>query len=169
MRTYRPYIVFSDNQAVESILVKGYSNKAPDCNVIVGEFWDHVRDLRTTVWIDRVPTDMNPSDGASRGQVDQDCLRYGWERVQPDIPPHWFNEHQTVQLVANERTRRLKEERNNAGLAQRVGTTGDRDCDQATDNMSNVSNAGTIDDNGSHRQSRWTAQWTRYGWNYHQW
>ena len=29
---------------------------------------------------------MNPSDGASRGDIRKDCMKYGWEQVQPVVP-----------------------------------------------------------------------------------
>ena len=53
-------------------------------------FWDNCRVLRNAVWIDRVPTDMNPADGPSRGTIDEDCEKYGWERVQPVVPDKWL-------------------------------------------------------------------------------
>ena len=37
-----------------------------------------------------MPTDRNPSDGASRGDIDQDCLKYDWERVQAVADPGWY-------------------------------------------------------------------------------
>lgn len=95
MRTFEPWItgragmLFSETQAVESVLVKGYSNSALDLNKAIGTFWDLVREFNASLWIGRIPTDRNPSDGASRGELEQDCHRYGWEMVQPNIPVEW--------------------------------------------------------------------------------
>ena len=74
---------------MESVLVKAYSNTALDLNKAIGTFWGKVRELNVCFWIDRIPTDMNPSDGASRGEFEQDCHRCGWEMEQPDIPEDW--------------------------------------------------------------------------------
>ena len=95
LRTSGPWITdragmfFSDNQVVESVLVNGYSNSAKDLNMAIGTFWDKVRELNMCFWIARIPTDMNPSDGASTGELEQDCHQYGWEMVQPCIPEEW--------------------------------------------------------------------------------
>ena len=48
--------------------------------------WDKARELNVCLWIDRILTDMNLSDGASRGELEQDRHQFGWEMVQPDVP-----------------------------------------------------------------------------------
>ena len=54
LRTFGPWVtdraaptglLFSDNQAVESVLVKGYSNSAKDLNKAIGTFWDKAREV----------------------------------------------------------------------------------------------------------------------------
>jgi hypothetical protein len=61
-------LLFVDSEAVEGALVKGYSSRSDICE-LVGVFWDTVQSLKCLVYIDRVPTDANCSDGASRDKL----------------------------------------------------------------------------------------------------
>ena len=61
----RSCLVFNDSTVVESVLVRGYSNQATDINEVTGGFWEHSMDLELCVYIDRMPTGCNPSDGCS--------------------------------------------------------------------------------------------------------
>ena len=71
-------ILFVDAEAVEGGLVKGYSSRGDICELL-GLFWALVRSLDLLIYIDRVPTDMNPADAPSRDEI-QRCLALGWER-----------------------------------------------------------------------------------------
>ena len=98
LQTWRDYIrgrtmlLFNDSTAVENMLVKGYSNKASDANSLISEFWTMCADSEVCVYIDRVPTDDNPSDGASRGKIHEDAYSCGWEIVRPRLKPRWTRE-----------------------------------------------------------------------------
>ena len=78
-------LLLVDNEAVESSFVKGYSNRCSDLCKLIGVFWELVQKFDLLMYIDRVPTDSNPSDGPSRGKVGQMEDR-GWMRV-PGIFP----------------------------------------------------------------------------------
>ena len=49
---------------------------------------------------------MNPSDGASRGEQEQDCHQCGWEMVQACIPEEWTklcDDHQAAHHGSSKR------------------------------------------------------------------
>ena len=85
----RTVIMSNDNTIAESILVKGYRNNVEDANKAVGEFWKLAAENYICVYIDRVPTDCNPSDGASRGKAHEDAMQFGWELCRARIDPEW--------------------------------------------------------------------------------
>ena len=58
-----------DSEPAEGALIRGYSSKEDMC-AIAGRFWEQARDLEASIWVDRVPTDGNPADGPSRGDLD---------------------------------------------------------------------------------------------------
>ena len=87
----RTAIIFNDSTSAESILVRGYSNAAWDANEITSEFWSLAAELEICVCICRVPTDINPSDGCSRGTAKEDAMRYGWELCRVELASHWYN------------------------------------------------------------------------------
>ena len=64
----RRLILLVDSEAVEGTLVRGYSSREDLCE-LAGLFWSLASDLDVEVYIDRVPTDGNPSDGPSRGDA----------------------------------------------------------------------------------------------------
>ena len=84
-------ILFNDSTSAESILVKGYSNSAWDANGITAEFWCLAAELEICVYVCRVPTDINPSDGCSRGTIKEDAMRYGWEVCRVELAPLWYS------------------------------------------------------------------------------
>ena len=61
-------LLLVDSEAVEGALVTGYSARTDLCE-LVGVFWDLVLELKALVYIDRVPTDANWSDGSSRDKL----------------------------------------------------------------------------------------------------
>ena len=63
-------LLFVDSESVQGALVKGYSSKEDMC-LLVGLFWRICAEASIGVYIDRVPTDANPSDGASRGDCSE--------------------------------------------------------------------------------------------------
>ena len=63
--SHRSVLLFIDNDSAASNLVKGYSPKI-DSSAIVGEFWLLASRLRLQVYIDRVESKSNLSDGPSR-------------------------------------------------------------------------------------------------------
>ena len=64
--------------------MKGYSAKEDLCE-LVGVFWKLALDLQVNLYIDRVPTDSNPSDPPSRN-----CMEIGrslgWITIDPVFP-----------------------------------------------------------------------------------
>ena len=77
-------LLFIDSEPVEAALIKGYSAKEDVCE-LVGIFWELVLELRCSVYIDRVPTDSNPADNPSRGDVATGLL-CGWITIPSDTP-----------------------------------------------------------------------------------
>ena len=77
-------LLLVDAEAVEGALVKGYSSRSDLCE-LVGVFWDIVVDLRTLVYIDRVPTDANCSDAPSRDKLSIGEI-LGWKTVPAQRP-----------------------------------------------------------------------------------
>ena len=73
-------VLLVDSEAVEGALVKGYSARS-DVSLLVGQFWQLAQSLNASVYIDRVPTDANCSDGPSRNKVHIGS-RLGWVEVQ---------------------------------------------------------------------------------------
>jgi hypothetical protein len=67
-----------DAEAVEAALVKGYSARSDMCELI-SVFWAAARHLDVLSYIDRVPTDANPADEPSRGNLEP-ALAHGWVR-----------------------------------------------------------------------------------------
>ena len=61
----RSVLLWIDNDAAAASLVKGYSLKGDNAE-IVGEFWILVASLRSHVYIDRVESKNNIADGPSR-------------------------------------------------------------------------------------------------------
>ena len=82
LETFRHYmqdatvLLLVDAEAVEGVLVKGYSARS-DVSLLVGQFWQHAQALNAAIYIDRVPTDANCSDGPSRDKV-YICKQLGW-------------------------------------------------------------------------------------------
>jgi len=60
--TDRPIIMFIDNGGAASNLVKGYSNKL-DSAAIVGHFWLEASKSHAFIYVDRVESKSNLSDG----------------------------------------------------------------------------------------------------------
>jgi hypothetical protein len=71
-------LLFVDAEAIQGALINGYSGRSDLCE-LVGLFWAIVRKLNCLLYIDRVPTDMNPADMPSRGRV-RDCTARGWQQ-----------------------------------------------------------------------------------------
>ena len=63
--TGMPVLLFIDNDSAASNLVKGYSPKE-DSSAIVGHFWLQASQQALHVYVDRVESKSNPSDGPSR-------------------------------------------------------------------------------------------------------
>jgi hypothetical protein len=72
-----------DSEAALDALIKGYSN-SEDVALIVTAFWEIVARHQINVYLDRVPTDFNISDGMSRARI-QEIVALGWTRVYPDL------------------------------------------------------------------------------------
>ena len=73
-----------DAEAVEGALVKGYSSRS-DVSLLVGKFWELAQELGAAIYIDRVPTYANCSDGPSRDKV-YIGRRLGWLEVEARWP-----------------------------------------------------------------------------------
>ena len=65
----RSTILFVDNDSAASNLVKGYSPQV-DSAAIAGEFWLHASALRANIYVERVESKSNLSDGPSRHEFD---------------------------------------------------------------------------------------------------
>jgi hypothetical protein len=81
----RNVLLLVDNDGVESALVRGYSAKEDICR-LVSVFWCLTLRCLASVYVDRVPTDSNPSDPPSRGFVD-DLLSRGARWFEPVVRP----------------------------------------------------------------------------------
>ena len=82
-------LIFVDSEPVEGALVKGYSSRSDMC-LLTGVFWRLAHKYDIKVYIDRVPTDSNPSDGLSRNRLDE-ARSLGWELVEdPEVPCELF-------------------------------------------------------------------------------
>jgi microcystin degradation protein MlrC len=90
LETFRHYLqdatvlLFVDAEAVEGALVKGYSARS-DVSLLVGKFWQLAQELNVYIYVDRVPTDANCSDGPSRDKV-HIGKQLGWLEVQARWP-----------------------------------------------------------------------------------
>ena len=95
-----PVLLFGDNDAATACLIKGYSPKGDLCR-ISGDFWMRVVRNKNAVWIDRVESSSNSSDGPSR-EDDSLMVKLGAEYMEPetryfdhrvdDDPRRWFAE-----------------------------------------------------------------------------
>ena len=77
-------MLFIDSSAAEGSVLKGYS-----ANVFlaakVGCFWTLAAMYGLRVWIGRVPSSLNPSDGFSRGDESLG-VELGWNSVEAQVP-----------------------------------------------------------------------------------
>ena len=79
---------FVDNNAASACLIKGYSPKT-DSSELVGVYWLAAAAHKVSIYIDRVESKSNLSDGPSR--FDHELLRrLGSEQVEPSIPSNLF-------------------------------------------------------------------------------
>ena len=79
---------FVDNNAASACLIKGYSPKT-DSSELVGVYWLAAAAHKVSIYIDRVESKSNLSDGPSR--FDHELLRrLGSEQVNPSIPSNLF-------------------------------------------------------------------------------
>ena len=66
--SHKGVILFVDSEPVQAALIKGYSGK-DDLRSLVGLFWELCAEAPIAMYVDRAPTDANPSDGAPRGDL----------------------------------------------------------------------------------------------------
>ena len=71
-----------DSEPALDALIKGLS-KFTDVIHLVTLFWEVVAEFQVNVYLDRVSTDANISDGVSRGDLTA-FEDWGWDRVFPD-------------------------------------------------------------------------------------
>ena len=83
------WIHFTDNSSAEAALAKG-SSKASGLNQIANYVWTTAADRRLYAWIDRVSTRDNPTDGLSRGRLDD--FANDWEQIEAVLPGLHFLE-----------------------------------------------------------------------------
>ena len=67
-----------DSEPVQGVLIKGYSAKDDVCE-LVGMVWQISLKLRVNIYLDQVPTDVNPSDLETGN-------RAGWITIKPRYP-----------------------------------------------------------------------------------
>ena len=77
-------ITLIDSECVLGALVKGYSSREDMCE-LVGLFWKQIAELNSLMYLDRVPTDANPSDDPSRNRFEE-AERLGWVFADPIVP-----------------------------------------------------------------------------------
>jgi hypothetical protein len=78
-----------DSECVLDALIKGQSRQ-DDMQKLIRRFWDIVADHQINLYLDRVSTDSNPSDGMSReGEEEAEAL--GWE-IEPAQFPDWMED-----------------------------------------------------------------------------
>jgi hypothetical protein len=70
-------IMLIDSECALDALIKGQS-KFSDVIKLVKVFWELVADFHVDVYLDKVSTDANPSDGVSRGKI-KDAISLGWK------------------------------------------------------------------------------------------
>ena len=70
-------VMLIDSESALDALIKGQS-KFSDVIKIVKIFWELVADYHLDLYLDKVSTDANPSDGLSRGKVEE-AKALGWE------------------------------------------------------------------------------------------
>ena len=58
--------LFVDSESVEGALIRGASKEEDQADLIM-LFWETILDFDLSLYVARVPTDSNPSDGPSRG------------------------------------------------------------------------------------------------------
>ena len=75
-------LLLVDAEAVEGALVRGYSSREDLCE-LAGLFWSLACELDIGVYVDRVPTDGNPSDGPSRGRPEELAALGSREHAKP--------------------------------------------------------------------------------------
>ena len=73
-----------DSDSVLGAIVKGYSDRFDICST-AAIFWERIRRLGIEVYVDRIPTDGNLSDGPSRGSW-RFAAEFGWLFVPAQIP-----------------------------------------------------------------------------------
>ena len=73
-------LVFVDSMSAEGALVSG-RGRVDDIGQLSSVFWRLVQEYQILVYICRVPTDGNISDGCSRGSRDL-AHRLGWKEIQ---------------------------------------------------------------------------------------
>ena len=66
----RDVLLFVDSESVEAAIVKGASS-ADDLSGLIDAIWRTAVKDEVHVYVDRVPTDANPSDGPSRGFTEE--------------------------------------------------------------------------------------------------
>jgi hypothetical protein len=69
--------MFIDSECALDALIKGQS-KFSDVIKLVKVFWELVADFHVDVYLDKVSTDANPSDGVSRGKI-KEAISLGWK------------------------------------------------------------------------------------------
>jgi hypothetical protein len=70
-------ILLVDSESALDALIKGQS-KFSDVIRLVKVFWEFVAEFHLDIYLDRVSTDANPSDGLSRGKI-KDAKDLLWE------------------------------------------------------------------------------------------
>ena len=76
-------MILIDSEAALDALIKGYS-RVDDVALIVTAFWELVASHQVNVYLDRVPTDSNISDGMSRSHHEE-FAKLSWDQVHPDL------------------------------------------------------------------------------------
>ena len=104
--------LFVDSAAAEGSLLKGYSS-SPHLAALAGQFWASAASYGLRMWVDRVPSSLNPADELSRDS-DKQARGKGWQQVVGRVPhpEKWSFLHDAAKIRAAEaRPRRMAKRR----------------------------------------------------------
>ena len=80
-------VLFTDSEAVRGAFLKSWSANE-SCNRLIAAALQLEEELQTQVWLERVPSQSNPSDSLSRSEVDR---HKGLERTRCNLEEVWVD------------------------------------------------------------------------------
>ena len=80
-------VLFTDSEAVRGAFLKSWSANE-SCNRLIAAALQLEEELQTQVWLERVPSQSNPSDFLSRSEVDR---HRGLRRTRCNLEEVWVD------------------------------------------------------------------------------